>query len=82
MGRRLNAYDGVPNQEGGLIMKFQVGDKVEIVAVLSADRENNIKISDVAKIIRVCGSRWFLCKNPEWDGGGNMLMLDYQLKKL
>lgn len=61
---------------------LKVGDKVEIVEVLSADRENNIKISDVAKIIRVCGSWWFLCKNPEWGGGGNMPMKDRQLKKL
>lgn len=63
-------------------MKFQVGDKVEIMEVLSADRENNIKISDVAKIIRVCGLGWFLCKNPEWGCGGTILMKYRQLKKL
>ena len=61
---------------------LKVGDKVEVIEVLSADRKNNIKISDVAKIIQVCGSEWFLCKNPEWDGCGMMHMKDYQLKKL
>lgn len=61
---------------------FKVGDRVGIVEVLSADKDKNIKVGDVAKIIQVCRSRWFLCKNPEWDGCGMMHMKDYQLKKL
>lgn len=63
-------------------MNYNVGDRVEIVAVLSADKEKNIKVGNIAKITQVCGSRWFLCKNPEWDGCGMMHMKDYQLKKL
>ena len=63
-------------------MKFQVGDKVEITVVLSADEYNGIKVGDVAKITRVTGSKWFICHNPNWGNCGNMYMRDYQLKKL
>ena len=63
-------------------MKFQVGDKVEITVVLSADEYNGIKVGDVAKITQVLGAKWFNCANPEWGMGGRMFMRDYQLKKL
>ena len=62
-------------------MKYMVGDKVEIVEVLSADEEYLIKVGDVAKITEVINSEWFHCVNPNWKSGC-MHMRDYQLKKV
>lgn len=63
-------------------MKFQVGDKVEVTVVLSADEDSGIKVGDVAKITQVIGVKWFNCVNPNWGKCGSMHMRDYQLKKL
>lgn len=63
-------------------MELKVGDKVEIIEVLSADEDNGIKVGDVAKISELVGSKWFNCNNPNWLYGGSMPMRDYQLKKL
>lgn len=62
-------------------MKYMVGDKVEILEVLSTDEEYGIKIGDVAKITEVMNYKWFQCANPNWKSGC-MHMRDYQLKKL
>lgn len=62
-------------------MNYNVGDKVEIVEVFSADEEYGIKIGDVAKITEVMNSEWFQCVNPDWKSGC-MQMKYYQLKKL
>lgn len=62
-------------------MKLQVGDRVEVIEVLSSDEESNIKVGDVAKISELVGSTWFICNNPNWDDG-HMPMRDYQLKKV
>lgn len=61
-------------------MKFQVGDKVEVVEVLAADDKYNVKLRDVAKVVEVQAG-WYICANPNW-GGGNMPMKKYQIKKL
>lgn len=60
---------------------FEVGDRVEILEVLSADEEFNIKVGDVAKITEVINPKWFHCVNPNWKSGC-MNMRDYQLKKV
>ncbi|MGQ1358432.1 hypothetical protein ACT414_18710 (plasmid) [Acinetobacter baumannii] len=60
---------------------FKVGDKVEVIAVLSADEKANIKVGDVAKVTVVKGPWWIQCENPEWEDG-YMPMRNYQIKKV
>ncbi|QVG64217.1 hypothetical protein Herod_00153 [Acinetobacter phage Herod] len=60
---------------------LKVGDKVEVIEVLAADEEANIKVGDVAKVTVVKGPSWIQCENPEWEDG-YMPMREYQIKKV
>ncbi|APD20339.1 hypothetical protein AM24_148 [Acinetobacter phage AM24] len=60
---------------------FKVGDKVEVIEVLAADEEANIKVGDVAKVTVVRGPLWIQCENPEWEEGF-MPMREFQIKRV
>lgn len=69
--------------------KYKVGDRVEVIKLVSFDEEYGILVGDIGKVIiaeyGASGSSYIECYNPKWDNpnlNGRREMLDSQIRKV